>query len=82
MKLKKKEAEERIKQFFKDIRKKKPEEVRKIKRLAMHFNIKLGAYRKKFCKYCFSPRLKVESVKNKVKVIVCENCGRKSRWKV
>ncbi len=80
--LSKKEAEEKIEKFFSDIKNKTPEEVRKIKRLAMHYNIKLGKFRKKFCKYCFSPKLRVVSIKNGIKRVRCESCGRISRWKI
>ncbi len=81
-KLSKKQAEEKIREFFKKIKEKKPEEIKKIKRLAMHYNIKLGKLRKEFCKFCFSPRLKVVKIKNGIKVVECENCGKKSRWRV
>ena len=81
-KLGRKQAEEKIGEFFKNIKEKKQEEIKKIKRLAMHRNIKLKEKRKKFCKYCYSPRLKVLGIKNKVKRVECGNCGRISRWKV
>ncbi len=45
-KLSKKETEEKIKNFFSHIRNKIPEEVKKIKKLAMSHNIKLGDKRK------------------------------------
>lgn len=81
-KLTKKQAEEKIKDFFKNIKRKKPEEIKKIKRLAMHYNIKLGEKRKKFCKFCFSPKLKVKKIKKGIKIVECENCGKISRWKI
>jgi RNase P subunit RPR2 len=81
-KLIKKQAENEIKEFFKNIGKKTSKEIRKIKRLAMHHNIKLGKLRRKFCKYCYSPKLRTKSVKRGIKTIQCESCGRISRWKV
>ena len=82
MKLNKKEVESKIKQFFRDIENKKPEEIKKIKRLAMKHNIKLGNYRKKFCRYCFSPKLKVKQIKTGIKTLECEKCRKISRWRL
>ena len=53
-KLTRKEAKEKIEDFFKQEKELDPKYVKKIKRLAMAYNIKLGAYRKKFCKKCFN----------------------------
>jgi len=80
--LTKEKAEEEIKDFFRNIENKTPEQIKKIKKLAMHYNIKLGEKRKKFCKKCFSARLKVKSIKRGVKTTECENCGKVSRWKI
>jgi len=82
MKLNKKQAEEKIEGFFKEIKGKSPEQIRKIKRLAMHNKIKLGKLRKKFCKYCYSPKLRVKSIKKGIKSVICVNCGKKTRWKI
>jgi len=81
-KLGKKEAEEKIKAFFQNIRDKTPEQIKKIKRLAMHYNIKLKEKKKKFCKFCYSPKLKVKKIKKGMKIVKCENCGKISRWKI
>jgi len=81
-KLTKKEAEDEIKEFFKNIKNKQPSEVKKIKRLAMKHNIKLGRLRKKFCKKCYSTDLKVKKVKQGRKTVECRNCGSISRWKL
>lgn len=82
-KLSKKEAEGEISEFFKDIKKKAPKEVKKIKRLAMSKNIKLGSKRKLFCKKCLAPYIKPQvKTKNKVKSVMCEKCGYTSRWKI
>ncbi len=49
--LSRKEAQEKIDEFF--LKEKfTAEEAKKAKRLAMKFNIKLGKYRKEFCKKC------------------------------
>ena len=82
IKLSKNEAKEKIEGFFKDVEHKRPEEIRKIKRIAMHYNIKLGDKRKKFCKKCYSVNLKVKSIKDKVKTAECGNCGGLMRWKI
>jgi RNase P subunit RPR2 len=77
------ETEKRIKEFFKNIKKKHPKQIRKIKKLAMKHNIKLGELRKKFCKKCFFPYndSKVR-IKKKNKIITCGKCGYISRWKI
>lgn len=74
-------ARERIDEFFsrEDF---SSEEVRKIKRLAMKYRIRLGDYRKKFCKNCLS-RLKGKTrVTRFYKTVVCENCGYRNRFKI
>lgn len=81
-KLTKIEAEETIKEFFKNVKNKTPKEIKKIKRLAMKHNIKLKEKRKKFCKKCFSIELKVKRVKQGRKTVECQNCGDVSRWKL
>lgn len=81
-KLTKQEAEKEIKLFFENIKNKSQKEIKKTKRLAMRYNIKLGKKRKLFCKKCFSPRLKVKRIKNKIKIIQCQECGKISRWKL
>jgi len=81
-KIGKREAEKKIKDFFKNLKNKSPEQVRKMKRLSMRHNIKLGNLRKKFCKYCYSIRLKVKGIKRGMKTVVCRNCGKISRWKI
>jgi len=82
MKLNKKQAEEEIKNFFEDIKNKTPAQIRKLKRLAMHHKIRLGEKRKLFCKYCYSPRLKVVRITGKIKTIKCESCDKLMRWKI
>jgi len=81
-KLSKTEVKESVDDFFKNIKDKTPRELKKIKRLAMHYNLKLGEKRKKFCKKCYSTKLKIKSVKDKTKTVECLNCGRISRWRM
>jgi len=80
MKLSKKEAEEKIRRFFEN--KNEQEAIKKIKKLAMHFNIKLRDYRKRFCKNCCSPLENTGRIKNKMKIAKCKNCGYVNRWKI
>jgi hypothetical protein len=80
-KISKSEAKEKIEEFFKNPQDKKPEEIKKIKKLAMHYNLKLGDKRKKFCKKCYSTKIRIKSIKNNIKTVNCEN-GHISRWKI
>lgn len=85
-KKKKEEIYEIIKNFFKEIENKNPKEIKKIKRLAMHYNIKLKELRKKFCKKCYTPYIPGKNckirIKNKIKRVKCLNCGYIARWKL
>lgn len=77
-------AKEEIEEFFEDIKSKNPEEVKKIKRLAMSHKIPLKEKRKLFCKKCLSPYLGNEKIriKNNRKIITCNKCGKIFRWKI
>ncbi|HOW36785.1 MAG TPA: hypothetical protein PLK34_00865 [Candidatus Pacearchaeota archaeon] len=89
--LSKTEAIKEIQEFFSEIKdnlrnnikNKTPEQVKKIKTLAMKHNLKLGANKKLFCKRCFSvykhPEIRINK---KTKSMKCENCGTISRWKM
>ncbi|MFW5847078.1 MAG: RNAse P, Rpr2/Rpp21 subunit [Nanoarchaeota archaeon] len=83
-KLTKTRAIEEINEFFKNIKNKSPKEIKKIKRLAMSYNIPLKEKRKIFCKNCLNPYSGKEKIriKNKIKNIECKNCGYISRWKL
>lgn len=81
-KLSKTETVEEIEEFFRDVKNKSGKEIKKIKILAMKYNIKLGENRKKFCKKCYSPKLKIIGVKNKIKKIKCEDCNYISKYKL
>ena len=80
-KLHKNEVERIIKNFFeKDAF--SADELKKIKRIAMKFNIKLGIYRKSFCKQCLSQLRGRISIKKGYKSIICANCGHKNRYRI
>ena len=81
--LSKQETLKKIEEFFFDINNKTPKEVKKIKRLAMRYNLALKEKRKLFCKKCLMPH-KDSSVriKNDFITITCGNCEHKNRWKV
>ena len=82
-KISKKEAKKQIEEFFLNIKGKTPKEVKKIKKLAMSFNLPLKEKRKTFCKKCFSPhQVKKIRIRNKVKSVTCKDCGYVNRWKI
>jgi len=81
-KISKTEANEKIEEFFNNIKEKTPKEIKKIKRLAMTFNIPLKEKRKLFCKNCYSPNLKIKSIKKRVKTIICKECENIMKWKI
>ena len=82
-KIPKTEAKKQIQEFFLNIKSKTAKEVKKIKRLAMKHNIPLKELRKTFCKKCFSPYKNPKiRIKNKIKLITCNECGYTTRWKL
>ena len=84
-KLSKTESKEEIEEFFKpeNLDKKTPKEVKKIKRIAMKYNLPLKEKRKLFCKKCFMPHVDSRiRIKNGIITITCSNCSYKNRWKV
>jgi len=78
--LSKQEAQEKISRFF-ERESFTNEEMKKIKRLAMKFKIKLGFYRKKFCKKCLFQLKGRTRISKTHKTIICKNCGYKNRFK-
>lgn len=56
--------------------------VKKIKRLAMKDNIKLGSYKKSFCKSCLSQLKGQIRISKGYKTVLCQQCGFKNRWKL
>lgn len=82
-KISRKEAEKQISEFFLNIQDKTPKEVKKIKRLAMKFNIPLRDKRRSFCKKCFYPHKTPKiRIKTGVKRVMCKECGYENRWKI
>jgi RNase P subunit RPR2 len=80
----KEKAKKEIEEFFSNIKEKTPKEIKKIKRLAMSYNIPLKEKRKLFCKKCLTPYSGNEKIRIKkgIKSIVCGNCGYQSRWRM
>ena len=82
IKLTKKEAYKKVDDLFKQGNF-KPWQVKKIKRLAMKYNLKLGDRKKKFCEKCFSDLEKGKvRIKKQFKTAECLKCGHKNRWKI
>ncbi len=82
-KLSKTETKKQVQDFFSDIRSKSPEQVKKIKKLAMGHNISLREFKKKFCKKCLTPYMNPKiRIRNKVKSVTCKNCSYVARWKI
>lgn len=77
----KKEAVVRINEFFEKDNF-DSEEIRKIKRLAMKYKIRLGMKRKLFCKKCYSKLEGKTRLNKKHKTIECINCGFKNKFKI
>ena len=82
-KLSKTEVKKEIKEFFLEIRNKTPKEIKKIKKLAMKYNIPLKEKRKLFCKRCLTyyknPKVRI---KNKIKSVTCRECDYVARWRL
>ncbi len=80
MSTKKEKTLEKIKELISE---KDSKSNKQAKRLAMKNNIKLGKLRREFCQNCFHP---LDTSKRRIKGdyinIICENCGKKVRWKI
>jgi RNase P subunit RPR2 len=77
------EAKKKIDDFFKEIGSKSSKQIKKIKRTAMKHRISLKDNKKLFCKKCLTPYTFPKTrIKNKMKIIECENCGKINRWKI
>jgi RNase P subunit RPR2 len=79
--LNKTQAKEKIDCFFKKASFNK-EEMRKIKRLAMKFKIRLKDKRRLFCKKCLSQLKGKTRISNGYKTIICGSCNYKNRYKM
>jgi len=80
-KLSKTEAKEKIDSFFSK-KSFSPSDLKKIKRLAMKFNIKLKSHRKKFCKKCLNPIKGKIRITKHYKITECSSCGYKNKIKI
>ena len=80
-KLTKSQAEEKIKEFF-DKKSFLAEEVKRIKRLSMKFNIKLKTNRKQFCKSCLSQLKGKTRISKTHKTVECEKCRYKNKFSI
>ncbi|MBU0466858.1 MAG: hypothetical protein KJ718_02320 [Nanoarchaeota archaeon] len=79
--LSKTEAREKIEEFFKreDFT---SEEIKKMKRMAMKFNIRLDGKRKLFCKKCLSRLRGKTRVSKTHKTVECGICGERNKFKI
>jgi len=59
-----------------------PEEVKKIKRLAMHYKIKLKDYRKSFCKSCLHKLEGKIRMSKTHKIVECKYCNYRNKFKL
>lgn len=75
-------AQEKIKDFFENIETKDKSEIQKIKKLAMHYKIRLKDNRKKFCKSCFSTKFTTRRITKDKKILECSNCKKLIRLKI
>ncbi|MBS3075931.1 hypothetical protein J4429_05750 [Candidatus Pacearchaeota archaeon] len=83
VKLSKQEIQEKISLIFSS--NPSPKQIKKIKKLAMSKNIKLGNFRKKFCKKCynlFNSNNSEIRIKKPYKIIKCRNCNYINRYKL
>jgi len=77
------EVKKQVEEFFENIKDKSPEDVKKIKKLAMSHKIPLKENRKLFCEKCMNPYTNPSiRVKSGLIKINCGKCGYTSRWKI
>jgi RNase P subunit RPR2 len=75
------EAAAKIKEFF-GRESFSPDELRKIRALAMKFSIKLGAYRRLYCKSCLSQLKGSTRISRGHKTVTCAACGTPNKFKI
>lgn len=80
-KISKSEAKEKIKEFF-SRKSFKPEEVKKMKKLAMRYRISLKDKKTAFCKKCFSKLKGKTRIKGGSKSVECASCGFLNKFKM
>ena len=74
-------ATAKIEEFFKNINAKSKEDIKKIKKLASHYHIRLKDKRKLFCSSCYSTKLKTRKIRKNMITKECE-CGKLMRFKI
>ena len=80
-KLSRREVQEKIDLFFRQ-KNLDTKLIKKIRRLAMKYHVRLGEYRRRFCKSCYSDLQNGKvRVSKKYKIVECE-CGEKNRWRL
>ena len=80
-KLNRKDAQVIVQEFFDNSQRIEPSQVKKMKTLAMTHRIRLGEYRKKFCKKCYVDlTLGTVRVNNGSKILTCGVCGTINKW--
>ena len=80
-KLSKKEAQEIVQEFFDNSQRIEPSQVKKMKTLAMAHRIRLGEYRKKFCKKCYvNLTLGTVRISKSSKQVICGVCRTINKW--
>jgi RNase P subunit RPR2 len=82
-KLSRGEIEQKVKEVFS--KNPAPEQIKKVKKLAMSKNIKLGALKKKFCKKCynlFDSKNSEIRIKKGFKTVKCKKCGNISGYRL
>lgn len=79
-KISKSQAEEKINSFFQN-KGFSQKQMKKIKRLAMKFKIKLCPYKKYFCKKCLSPLKGKIRITKTHKTIECSICSYRNKFK-
>lgn len=77
------EVKKQIEYFFENLKDKSPEDIKKIKKLAMNHKIPLKEKRKLFCGKCLSPYKNASiRIKKGLIKINCGKCGYTSKWKI
>jgi RNase P subunit RPR2 len=84
-KISKKEAKEKVDNFFSELKNKDTESIMKMKRLAMHHHISLNKYKRLYCRKClsiFDSKNSNMRIKKLSKIILCKNCGYRSVFRM
>jgi len=78
-----KEVEAIVNEFSDNPKGKTPDDIKRMKKLAMSKNVKLKNARKLFCKKCLSLYGEVKiRIRKGIKSVTCEKCGFVNRWNI